>query len=84
MSSLYRAASRSAECCFCVERQSSLCSYTRGVGGISSIGGAMDGNGTGMWAVSDTTAVIEGVLPDGRSCSREWSQVLSIRSGGLH
>lgn len=60
MSSLYRAASRSAECCFCVERQSSLCSYTRGVGGISSIGGAMDGNGTGMWAVSDTTAVIEG------------------------
>ena len=84
MSSLYRAASRSAECCFCVERQSSLCSYTRGVRGISSIGGAMDGNGTGMWAVSDTTAVIEGVLPDGRSCSREWSQVLSIRSGELH
>lgn len=72
-----------------MERQSSVCSYTRGVGGTSSIGGAMEGNGTGMWAVSDTTAVIEGVLPDADvfaswGSSREWSQVLSIRSGGLH
>ena len=49
----------------------------------------MEGNGTGMWAVSDTTAVIGGVLPDADvfsswGSSREWSQVLSIRSGGLH
>ena len=35
-----------------------------------SLGGAVEGDGTGMWAVSDTMAVIEGVLPDGRCLLR--------------